>query len=180
MKISIIGDSYATDLQLSWVSLLAKDHDVECLSQPGCSEYKIYKQAQQVSTDTDYVIVSHTSWSRIPVERHPVHTSGYHVNCDLLYADCDANDVKTATDFFENHFWEDFWIDTYKLYRNLINETLYGYPVLHLDFFDHKLGTESNLLDFSTMNEQYPGFICHMNQIGNDIVYEQVLQAIKK
>jgi len=174
MIITVLGDSFATNIQHSWVNLLAKHHDVRCVSQPGCSEYKIYRQCDQVHTRSNLVIVSHTSWSRIPVQDHPVHTTGYHKDCDLIFSDCEANNIDTATEFFKNHFWEDFWRETYCVYRNKITETLHDHNVLHLDFFDHKLGTEYQRLDFSTMYQHNTGDICHMTSLGNQIVAEQI------
>ena len=179
MNITIIGDSYASDIPFSWVHLLSKEHAVNCLSQPGCSEYKIWLQSQHVPTDTDVVIVSHTSWTRIPVESHPVHKTGYHENCDLMFADCEANDVTSATEFYTQHFWPQFWQDTYKLYRNKISEQLHDYYVLHLDFFDHGLGTENNKLNFSAMCWHNKGDICHMTQLGNQIVRDKVQESIR-
>jgi len=178
MIITVLGDSFATNIQHSWVNKLAQEHNVRCVSQPGCSEYKIYRQCSEVHSRSNLVIVSHTSWSRIPVQSHPVHKSGYHVDCDLLYADCDANNIKTATDFFEHHFWDDFWQETYCLYRNKISEQLHDYNVLHLDFFNHKLGTEINRMDFSTMFDHNRGDICHMSELGNDRVFDKIKEYI--
>ena len=168
--IAVFGDSFAIDKPGSWVNTLSSRYDTQVFSQPGCSEYKIHQQILNNSTVAEVVIVSHTSWSRIPVERHPVHTSGFHEHCDLLYADCEANGITSATEFFQNHFWEQFWLDTYKLYRQQITDRLIGRNVIHLDFFKHGLASELCHIDFSDLPDLFPGDVCHMNQQGNDVV----------
>lgn len=180
MKIAIFGDSFAVGKEGSWASQLSKQHDVCIYSQPGCSEYKIYQQVLDADLDVDTVIVSHTSWSRIPVEKHPVHTDGFHQHCDLLYADCVANGVTSATAFFENHFWERFWLDTYLLYRTQISGMLMDHCVIHLDFFDHGVGTEVIRLDLSDLPKTHPGDICHLDTTGNNIVLDQITGLINE
>ena len=172
--IAVYGDSFAVDTPGSWVNTLSSIYNTQVFSQPGCSEYKIYQQILNNPTVADIIIVSHTSWSRIPVEQHPVHTSGFHEHCDLLYADCEANGITSATEFFQNHFWEQFWLDTYKLYRQQITDQLSDCKVIHLDFFDHGLASEQCHIDFSNLPTQFPGSVCHMNHQGNDSVLSRL------
>lgn len=177
-KIAVFGDSFAVDKPGSWVNTLSSRHDTQVFSQPGCSEYKILQQVLDNFTVADIVIVSHTSWSRIPVDRHPVHTSGFHEHCDLIYADCEANGITSATEFFQNHFWEQFWMDTYKLYRQQITNQLRGHNVIHLDFFNHGLASEVSHIDFSELPLRFPGDVCHMDQQGNDAVFTKLMEYI--
>ena len=177
-KIAVFGDSFAVNKSGSWVNMLSNRYDTQCFAQPGCSEYKILQQVLTNLTEVDFVIVSHTSWSRIPVEHHPVHTSGFHEHCDLLYADCEANGVTSATEFFQNHFWEQFWMDTYNLYRQQITKHLRNHTVIHLDFFNHGLASESRCIDFSELPWRFPGDVCHMNQQGNNTVYATLEEYI--
>lgn len=178
MNITILGDSYAVDIPHSWASILSQQHNVTCLSQAGCSEYKIWLQSQNVPADTDLIIISHTSWSRIPVETHPVHTEGFHVNCDLIYNDCDAHNVTTATDFFENHFWNNFWFDTYWLWRDKLSyELSSSHWLVELDFFQQN--RDNPALNFYQLAKNNPGKICHMSETGNRMVADHIMAQLE-
>jgi len=93
-RILIAGDSFAADWTkkyngIGWVNMLNNDYDVKNVAEAGVSEYKIYKQLENEKTDEfDYIIISHTSPYRIPVEKHPIHYGDIlHNNCDLIYSD---------------------------------------------------------------------------------------------
>jgi hypothetical protein len=110
-KILISGDSFAADWNKKfknkngWVNMLETDFDVTNIAEAGVSEYKIYKQLQKIEIKNfDYVIVSHTSANRIPIDEHPIHKEDIlHNNCDLIFSDVnehiDNPIMKIAYDF---------------------------------------------------------------------------------
>jgi hypothetical protein len=94
-KILIIGDSFSSDWSKKykdypgWPNLLAQDFDMTNLSQPGCSEFRILKQLKSVDlNEYDFVIISHTSPSRIYTRQHPIHSGDpLHSESDLIFTD---------------------------------------------------------------------------------------------
>ena len=114
MKILIAGDSFAAkwpDTTVGWVDLLSKDHKVTNVAQAGVGEYKIYKQIENIDQNLyDCIIVSHTSPSRIHTPSHPIHTAGFHKDCDLILTDISEkfsffdNRLKTAQGWFKYHY----------------------------------------------------------------------------
>ena len=74
------------------------DYNVTNVSQAGVSEYKILKQVEDhlYSNDFDLVIVCHTSPYRVHTPEHPVHNSGLHKDCDLIYSDVEYQQLQTT------------------------------------------------------------------------------------
>ena len=137
-KILICGDSFSADWSAKhqdykgWPILLADTHQVTNLSQAGCSEYKIWKQLYAADLSLfDYVILSHTSPFRIPIESHPDHYNDVlHKDCDLIYSDIKQSKNKTlqsVADYFEKFFLPEYAI--------FVHDLIIGYEIKYLESF---------------------------------------------
>ena len=182
MKILIAGDSFAASKsEYSWCNLLAKKHSVINLAQAGVGEYKIWQQVKSVEIkEYDQYIVCHTSPWRIHTPQHPVHTQGFHKDCDLMIGDIHyhAKQIKnffnvrlhSANRFIQHHYDYTYQKDIYKLLQEDIKQLL-PKTAIHLSGFEEK-----NIL--YTNREQYPGDINHMDVHGNQKVFEELLCMI--
>jgi hypothetical protein len=198
-NVLIIGDSFAADWStkykdyLGWPNLLAEQHQVTNLAQAGVSEYKIYRQLLSVEDLSvyDIVIVAHTSPLRVPTRRHPMHSRDVlHKNADLIYADIRYHasrlknifnsSLQAAKDFYRYHYDDEFFEDSYVLFRKEINAILANKKVITIATFKlfDRFVTEKNILDFTDLLNTEPGLINHYSQKGNQLVYKQVSSTI--
>jgi hypothetical protein len=200
LNILLLGDSFAADWSvkynqyMGWPSLLAEHHNVTNLAQAGVSEYKIYKQVMSANLDNyDIVIVAHTSPYRVPTRRHPVHyKDNLHKHSDLLYSDISYHyrrlrhffnySVRAAYNFILYHYDEEYFITTYQLYREKINQLLANKKVIVISTLDaaNDHATEKNILNFCELLSTEPGLINHYSESGNKIIFEQLTQEIKR
>lgn len=183
-KILIAGDSFAADWTkkydgCGWVNLLSKDYIVDNLAEAGVSEYKIYKQLENINKSDYYkIIISHTSPYRIPVKKHPLHENDLlHYNCDLIYSDLKEKEeninVKSIINFFENYFYEEFYEFTYSL---IIKEIKTILPqAIHITFFDIN---DPEILNFKSVFIKNRGKINHLNEKGNNLIYKKIKNLI--
>ena len=118
MNILIVGDSFAapSNEKYTWYNRLSQKHTVKNIAEAGVGEYKILKQieSQLPLEECDRIIIVHTSPFRIHTHTHPIHKSGSHSNCDLLYADLEHHasqlahtnnrSLYAALSFIEYHF----------------------------------------------------------------------------
>jgi hypothetical protein len=200
MQVLIIGDSFAADWTIKyphgkgWPNLLAESHDVTNLAQAGVGEYKIYKQLNQIENLAAYklVIVSHTSPYRVHTRRHPIHsTDVLHSKADLLINDIAFHAsrfynffnlaVWSSHRFFQDHFDENYFDDIYCLLVTQIHKKLASTKCLVIKSFicPAQLDvTPAELIDFSYVQTQYPGLHNHLNDIGNQKVYEAITSKI--
>ena len=187
--ILIIGDSFAENFNQSnesWTFLLSKHTNLINLAQAGCGEYKILKQLQSVDLNKfDKVIVSHTSFTRIHVERNPFYSKGKYSHCDLIYEDVlnkPNNKVKEHLLFlFEQLVDIDYQKFVYDSVCKEIKEILKNKICLHLNFFDQNSILQrhfDNIIEMHEIWKKYPGNINHMNQRGNIMVYEKNFKLI--
>jgi len=157
MNILIIGDSFATKYNgdyLGWADLLEQKHTVTNLAQAGVSEYKILKQLQSVTIkDFNYVIVSHTSPYRIHTAYHPLHTSGFHKDCDFIYEDVKGR-LPDVEKFFTDYFDLDYANYVYKLIRKEITSLLTDARVIDTDQLDLKELFSTDRGEVQHLNEQ--------------------------
>lgn len=185
IKILIIGDSFAADWSLKydnykgWPNLLAQEYDVTNLAQAGVSEYKIYKQLTNINIDNfDTLIVSHTSPYRVPTRKHPIHAEDkLHNSSDLIIADIEYHSsryknilnssLRSAKNFFDHHFDEDFFYTTHMLYKKEIMNLTESKNTIHLDWFD-------NVSEFRKLWENFSGKINHFSEEGNMLVYRMI------
>jgi hypothetical protein len=180
MKLLIVGDSFSADWtvkykQLGWPNMLAQEFDVTNLSQAGCGEYKILLQLKSQDLSCyDAVFVSHTSPYRLHTAWHPAHHNDVlHCNSDFLYADVQAHQIKSVTEYFEKYFdlsYADF-------IHNLICKEIEEFvkPVRHIHMAHMKISyTFDNFLNCEPIHRQYPGFQNHYSDHGNTLVFEAV------
>ena len=191
MNILIAGDSFATKSSTcnsSWMELLAEQHQVTNLAQAGIGEYKIYKQVCSVDVNEfDLVIVSHTSPSRIHTNNHPIHSSGFHKNCDLILTDLVEHfqpfntSLQTAKNFFKYHYDEEYQIDIYNLLRKQINDMILV-PYISLSHVEivNSLAIEKHNIDLSLLWAEERGNINHYTKIGNRFVFKRIQDELKK
>jgi hypothetical protein len=185
LKLLIAGDSFAAKWptkELSWVDLLSRHYIVTNIAQAGVGEYKILKQIQSVDLkEFDCIIVNHTSPSRVHTPHHPVHREGFHKDCDLIITDLLEHNsffnksLRTAKDWFEYHYDNDYQITVYNLIRKEIND-LINIPYIatgHLKIIT-QLSIEKNYVDFSNFWALEKGDINHYNEFGNRYVYKKI------
>lgn len=189
MKILVAGDSFAAqwaNCSDSWTSLLDNEYTVNNIAQPGVGEYKILKQLESVNIDNyDCVIVSHTSPSRIHIKDHPIHKSGFHKNCDLIFNDIDrfsfpGSRLDTAKKWFVHYYDDTYQCDIYNLVRKEINNIIH-IPYISMSHIDilKDIKFESVHLDFSELWLNNRGFCNHYNAIGNKIIFNTIKENIK-
>lgn len=189
MKILIAGDSFAAlwpNAKDGWVNLLANQHDVVNVAQAGVGEYKIYKQLTNVNiAQFDCVIVSHTSPSRIHTPAHPLHTTGFHKDCDLIITDLLGHfnpfntKLQSAKSWFKNHYDEAYQIDIYQLLRSKIKDII-TIPYISLSHIEiaNLLAVEDNHLDFSSLWRTHRGNVNHYTKEGNLKVYNEITKCL--
>lgn len=186
-KILISGDSFATDWtkkyenSVGWVNMFGENYEIKNIAEAGVSEYKIYKQLESVNlNEFDNIIVTHTSAYRIPIEEHPIHKNDLlHYNCDLIFSDVKEHlknpIMKTAYEFYSEIFYVDYFIFVNKL----IYEKIYNMipSALHITFFDSFY--DESVLKLEKIFLKNKGFVNHLNDKGNKIVYEKILKLLK-
>lgn len=193
MKVLICGDSFSADWTKKhptpgWPNLLAHDHAVTNLSQPGCGEYKILQQVKSQSLqDFDAVIISHTSPYRIYVKHHPVHANDVlHHSCDLIYSDIkahsqDRSDLQPVVDFFERYFDPDHARDIHNLICKEIAMLCGNHPVLHLSHIDWSdLYLFPGMINFAELFQKHRGDVNHFDAMGNREIYETISARLGK
>lgn len=186
-SILILGDSFACDWKftsdiIGWPTLLKQDFEITNLAQAGVSEYKIYKQLQSVNvSDFDFVIISHTSAYRIPVETHPTYSKGdLHENCDLIFSDIESKRKKykvldIAYKFYKNLFWGEYFEFTSNLiYEKIKEQTSNG---IHITFFDKFY--DDSVIKLEHIFKHKRGHVNHLNSEGNREVYEILIKKLK-
>jgi len=186
-NILILGDSFACNWEsdnnnIGWPNLLKQNFKITNLAQAGVSEYKIYKQLQSVDIDNfDFVIISHTSSYRIPVETHPSYQLGdLHENCDLIFSDIESKRKKykvldTAYKFYKDLFWNEYFEFTSNLiYEKIKEQTSNG---IHITFFDKFY--DDSVIKLEHIFKHKRGHVNHLNSDGNREVYEILIKKLK-
>lgn len=184
-KLLIAGDSFAADWTkkyegIGWVNMLCDDYVVENIAEAGVSEYKIYKQLlNQNLFEYDYIIVSHTSAYRIPIEEHPIHRGDIlHNNCDLIFSDVqehiDNHIMKTAYDFYSYIFNPKYFVFINSLIHKEIK--LLSTNLTNITFFDSFYDDE--IIKLENIFLQNKGTINHMNEKGNRITYKKIKKIL--
>lgn len=185
-RVLIVGDSFAADWPgQGWTKMLAEKFDVVNLAQAGVGEYKILKQLQSVDCNSfDTVIVSHTSPSRVHTPLHPLHKTGLHKNCDLIYEDLQRpswfnKSLRAAKDWFNFHYDDQYQIDVYLLIRKEIERTItvQYVSISHADF-GIDLSIEKDHIDFKDLWKKHRGTVNHYDDYGNLAVYKKLMELI--
>ena len=191
MKILLTGDSFVADWNdpvsgdRAWWQMLSQDHEVHNKAQPGCGEYKILKQISNSDlTQYDLVIVGHTSPYRIHTVKNPFHSTGSHVDSDLIYKDiAESNNSKEKNHilyFFENMFDLEYARYIHNLVKKEIAQVLKPYNSLHISFFENFTDEYKNSeeINFYNLWNRNPGRINHLNLRGNQEVYSEIKKRI--
>ena len=186
-KLLIAGDSFTADWTkkykdiFGWVNMLEKDFEVTNIAEAGVSEYKIYKQLDNIDIfEFDKIIVSHTSAYRIPIEEHPIHKDDLlHYNCDIIYSDVKEHlenpVMKIADDFYGSIFYPDYFIFINKL---IFNEIYKICPdAIHMTFFDSFY--DEHIYKFQNIFLKYKGNVNHLNKKGNEVMYDKINKILK-
>lgn len=185
-KLLIVGDSFSADWTKKyknvsgWVNMLEDEFEVTNVAQAGVSEYKIYLQLQSINpNDYDYIIVSHTSAYRIPINEHPIHKKdSLHNNCDIIYSDVeqhlDNSIMKTAYDFYCDIFNPDYFV----FVNELIFDKIYNIipKAIHITFFDSFY--DDRVLKYENIFLNNKGNINHMDNVGNVIIFNSIVKTI--
>lgn len=189
-KILIAGDSFAADWTVKhqgkgWVNMLSEIYDVTIIAQAGVSEYKIIKQIQSSNlTQYSHIIISHTSPFRIPVKEHPLHSMDIlHSNCDLIYSDLKENEdnelAKIGVDFFENLYDTDYALFVHDLMLKYIDSKYKHRQIINITFFEHgNLYKPKNFINFEKIFKENRGHINHLNDKGNQIVFDTIKKIL--
>jgi len=183
----IVGDSFSADWtkkyneNSGWVNKLEQNYNVTNLSEAGVGEYKILLQLKSVeNTMYDNVIICHTSPFRIYIRQHPIHhTDILHHNCDLIYGDVlehKGNPIcNTAINFFEQIYDMEYACFVHEL---IVKEIQTQYPnAIHISFFDLNI---SNIHYFYSEFKKYKGTVNHLNEKGNDVVYNKICKLLER
>ena len=188
-SILVIGDSFSADWSvkyndcIGWPNLLANKFSVLNLSQPGCSEYKIYQQLNSANTSNfTHCIVCHTSPNRIPVEVHPLHSNDVlHHSCDLIYADIENSKdpaVSSIKEYFKKYFHHEYYNYVHQLIMKDLHETLLtmSLKTMHITFFDY-----TNVYinkNYYQLFRKHSGFTNHLDDHGNNTVFKDLTKWI--
>lgn len=192
MKILIAGDSFAADWSAKynkypgWPNLLENDFSVKNVAQAGVSEYKILKQIELHYNDSyDFVIVSHTSPTRVHTRRHPVmHNDVLHTNADLLVNDIMSKrslfnqSLNAAKGYFKFHYDEQYYTDIYWLLREKINDLLVTARVISICNFNEVYNNET--FNFSKYRTSNSGLINHFDDAANALIHYQIKRYIQE
>ena len=191
MNVLICGDSFAADWTTQhpevcgWPNLLAKQYNITNRAEAGVSEYKILKQLQATAlADYDAVVVVHTSVSRVHIEQHPVHITGLHKNCDLIYNDLVNSAIKNkvvdaGVDYFKYIFDEAYYKDIYEMLLDKIVNITARHYTLHVTFFDNPVHYPFGCVKLKQIHDENPGFANHLDDAGNQQVYKRISQWLK-
>jgi hypothetical protein len=87
--------------------------------------------------------------------------------------------LQAACDFFKYHYDEEFFEDSYWLFREKINTILVNKTVITLITFADQPATEKYLLDFADLLNTQPGLINHYSNTGNQIVFDTINATVK-
>ena len=191
-KILICGDSFAADWTvkypgMGWPNLLAEKYDVMNLAQAGCGEYKIYQQLSSVDLSLfDYIIVFHTSPTRLHTPFHPIHHSDpLHHSSDFIYTDVKDYSKMNAelapvVKYFENFFDLEHATFMHGLVCARIEQLLLPYRVIHATgiLWDN-LYQFKNMVDYSKFAKPNVGNLNHYDPRTNVFVYEDLISRLK-
>jgi len=192
-RVLIAGDSFACDWTkkyngFGWPNMLTTLYKVKNVAQAGVSEYKIHKQLSRENLDKyDYIIVSHTSPFRIPVEKHPLHSKDkLHKNSDLIYNDIlhhvdNHPELSVITQFYEKYMYSEYMEFVHSLLMRDIDNMLDNKKTLHLFHVeDNCVYKFKNMLNFNDIWLANKGLINHYNETGNILVLNKIVEQLEK
>ena len=194
-KVLVLGDSFAADYtkkypnKIGWPNLLAKEFDVCNIAQAGVSEYKIWKQIKTVAINNyDFVIISHTSPSRVHTRKHPIHYNDVlHSQADLMLNDIFYHrgklknifnsSLQSAYKWFIHHYDDEYQKTIYDLFFNDICDILKN--TNHVSVNNFKANHTSDL-DYSQYLITSSGLMNHFDYKTNCKIYNDLKEIINK
>lgn len=185
-KITILGDSFATDSHLhSWITLLERSYHVENLSVRGSSQYRLYqifRKNLHKLQQADAVVFFHTNPDRVYLPDRVDFSSrrlSSHTYCDLIASDALQDpDLKHIFKIYYKYFFD---TDLQQVFYNLMisdmQKNLGSTKILNCSGFtvSHE---STDIKSFSSVRQTHPGNINHFDSNGNTIVYEYILSEI--
>jgi len=170
-KLYIFGDSFSVSNKNSWVEMLKDQYDVYNYSTNGSSEYRIWKNYQNLKKTIidSKILFCHTSPTRIFLKNTETFSSRLlpsHPYCDLIFSDIHAKKEKKFQEVLDQIWDEDFFTDTYQL---MLTNLLSIENSTHISFFDVNCDTS-----LQEIWKQFPGTINHLTDVGNYEVYKIV------
>lgn len=180
-KIVIFGDSFSADrMEHSWPWMLEQKYTVQNYSLRGASEYRLYCSFMNnldSAQSADAVIFFHTNPQRVFIPDHVDYmrrNTSTHSHSDMV-----ANDVMSdpawrniADMYYRNFFDEGFQNTLYTMLIQNISTRLTN--VLHCSGFDVPI-----IKSFHKLRETNPGSMNHLDNNGNQIVYNYIEQWIE-
>ena len=128
----------------------------------------------------------------MPTRQHPIHSNDQlHSNADLIFTDIEYHSnrlvnlfnksLRAAREFFTYHFDDEFYEDSYSLFREKINSMLAGKMAITISCFKmlDRFITEKYVLDFVDLLNTEPGLINHYSKEGNLIVYNKIISVLQ-
>lgn len=170
-KLYIFGDSFSVSNKNSWTEMLKDCYDVYNYSTNGSSEYRIWKNYQNLKkavTDSK-ILFCHTSPTRIFLKNTENFSSRLlpsHPYCDLIFSDIHAKKEKKFQKVLDQIWDDEYFTDTYQL---MLTDLLNIKNSTHISFFDIDCGTSLH-----NIWQQFPGNINHLTDVGNDKAYDIV------
>jgi hypothetical protein len=190
MKVLICGDSFAADWDVhdtlaypGWPQIVSNYHEVTNLAQAGCSEYKIWLQVSSIDISAfDRVILFHTSPYRWYVKEHPyLSNSKLHRDSDLIYNDLvnqpPFEDQLVLKIFFEKYFDLDYAAFVHGILREKIEQ-----HIMAISKSVYTMGVQQESVDFDIAHifNKYRGCVNHLNEKGNRMIAEKVLEFLSQ
>ncbi len=187
MKILLMGDSWAADWSSQydqyqgWPNLLAEQYNTQNIAQAGVCQYSINQQLHHINiSDYDTIIVSITSPYRLYTPQHPVHTTGLHLNSDLIYTDLeyhlteqpDNKQIQSAIGFYKHHFDTAHAEYVHELLvADLLNQLPHQNTIVTSNIAHNGdvVPDRFSYLEGHSIHQSYPGKINHMNEEGNQL-----------
>jgi hypothetical protein len=167
----IFGDSFSVSNKDSWAEMLENEYKIYNFSSNGSSEYRIWKNYQNIKDKikNDKVLFCHTSPSRIFLKNQENFSSRMlpsHPFCDLIFSDIYAKKEKKFQKILQQIWDEDFFSDTYQL---MLTDSLKIKNSTHISFFDI-----DHCVSFRDIWKNYPGNINHLSVQGNIEIYQNL------
>lgn len=172
--IKIFGDSFAANKD-GWGYKLTTAN----FSSNGASEYRIYRSFLENYNSSDVVIFCHTHWSRVflkdSVTLLKSRQLNTHPQCDLIISDLMGKNEKDFFNILLEIWDEDYLQTTYWL----MVEKMFKVPnSLHITFFEDI--KHERIYNFNCVWHSNKGNINHMNQYGNNYIYNILSNLIKQ
>lgn len=183
MKLVVIGDSFSSDTSSqSWVTLVAKSHELKNYSLRSISQYRIFDiLTKNLSTflDADAIVVWHTNPDRVYINdeiQFPTRRLALHPHADLVASDSlnsqDRHWQNTVKTYYKVFYNQQQQLVYYNLIFEKIKIMLHEKKVIHCSGFD--LPDLPEIKSFAYLLTTNPGAINHVDLLGNREIAEYI------